>query len=129
MCLNACKNIYRPTQTHTALFWTFITIISAVFHCFLQDAVLPCTAQPAAAELRAEPACSFHKSCPAVWPTPPLSSVLPLHSCRHSYIAPTALPATPRPGPSPPPHSVFPAPAPNSLSGAKTVGISQQAHC
>lgn len=41
-------------------------------------------------------------------PTPPLSSVLPLHSCRHNYIAPTALPATPRPRPSLLPRSVFP---------------------
>lgn len=32
-----------------------------------------------------------------------------------------------QPQPSPPPHSVFPTPTPNSLSGAKTVGISQQA--
>lgn len=48
-----------------------------------------CTMQPV---LTTSPG---QKPCPAVWPNPPLSSVLP---------------ATP----SPPPHSDFPAPAPNS---------------
>lgn len=48
------------------------------------------------------PICSFHKSCRAVgWPL-----LCPL-CCPY-----TLPPATPRP--SPPPHSVFPAPAPNS---------------